>query len=570
MSIRSFLIGILCAVGAWGQAYTISTIAGTGTTGFSGDGATASGAQLSFPGSIAFDSSGNMYIADSGNNRIRKISNGTITTVAGNGTAGYTGDKGAATSAELNNPTGVAVDSAGNIYIADTNNHVVRQVSSSGTITTFAGDNGAGAGYSGDTGTANQAQLNYPTAVVIDSANNLYIADSANNVVRIVASNTINTVSATSGLVIHPDGLAVDAAGNLYIADTDDRRVVKVSNGVFSVVAGNESVGFSGDEGPAVNAKFDDPFGVAVDAAGYVYIADTFNSRIRKVSLDGTLSTIAGTGYPSYFGDGGQATSAGLYFPHGVAVDSKGNVYIADTVNHAIRMLTLQTPAISATGVFNSASFASEVSPGALASVLGANFIGVTANAQPPLPFSFGGLTVTVNGQPAPLLHAQPNLINFQVPWEITPGTATVTVQVNGAVSSSVTVPVLTAGPGVFILSGGVPAIQNSDFSLNSPSNPAHVGSTIIVYLTGSGPVSPPVADGAASPSNPMSVLTSQYGAVLGNTPAPITFAGLVPGAVGMVQMNITVPSSLGLGTYPLTITINGENSPQVSVGVTK
>src|SRR5579863_3326868 len=255
MRIRSFTIGILCAAGAWGQAYTISTIAGNGTTGFAGDGGAATSAQLSFPGGIAIDSSGNMYIADSGNNRIRKISNGTITTVAGNGTAGYTGDKGAATSAELNNPTGVAVDSAGNIYIADTNNHVVRQVSSSGTITTFAGDNGAGAGYSGDTGTANQAQLNYPTAVVIDSANNLYIADSANNVVRIVASNTINTVSATSGLVIHPDGLAVDAAGNLYIADTDDRRVVKVSNGVFSVVAGNESVGFSGDEGPAVNAR---------------------------------------------------------------------------------------------------------------------------------------------------------------------------------------------------------------------------------------------------------------------------------------------------------------------------
>ena len=570
MSIRSFLIGTLCAVGAWGQAYTISTIAGNGTTGFAGDGAAASGSQLSFPGSVAVDSSGNIYIADSGNNRIRKISNGTITTVAGNGTAGYTGDNGTATAAELNNPTGVAVDSAGNIYIADANNNVVRQVNTSGKITTLVGDNGAGAGYSGDTGNANQAQLNIPTAVAIDSSGNLYIADSANNVVRVVAAGTINTVSATSGTVVHPDGLAVDAAGNLYVADTDDRRVIKVSNGVFSVLAGTEAVGFTGDDGPALNAEFDDPFGVAVDAAGYIYIADTFNGRIRKIGLDGTVSTIAGTGYPSYYGDGGQATSATLYFPHDVAVDSSGNVYIADTVNHAIRMLQLQTPAISASGVFNSASFASEISPGALGSVLGANFIGVTANAQPPLPTSLGGVTVNINGQPAPILHAQPNLINFQVPWETSPGTATVTIQVNGAVSNSVTVPVLTAGPGVFILNNGSPAIQNSDFSLNSASNPAHVGSTIIVYLTGSGPVSPPVADGAASPSNPLAVLTSQYSAVLGNTPAPITFAGLVPGAVGMVQMNITVPSSLGLGTYPLTIQINGEGSPQVSVGVAK
>src|SRR5262249_29396084 len=131
-------------------------------------------------------------------------------------------------------------------------------------------------------------------------------------------------------------------------------------------------------------------------------------------------------------------------------------------------------------------------------------------------------------------------------------------------------VPVLTAGPGVFILNGGAPAIQNSDFSLNRSTNPAHTGSTIIVYLTGSGPVSPPVATGFASPSKPLSVLTSPYNSVLGNTPAPITFAGLVPGAVGLIQMNVTVPSSLGLGTYPLTIQINGENSPQVSVGVTK
>jgi uncharacterized protein (TIGR03437 family) len=570
MSIRSFLVGVLCAAGAWGQAYTISTFAGNGTTGFAGDGGPASAAQFSFPGGICIDSSGNIYIADAGNNRIRKISNGTITTVAGNGTAGYTGDNGTATNAELNNPTGVAVDSSGNIYIADSNNSVVRQVNTAGKIFTFAGDNGAGAGYSGDTGNANQAQLNFPTAVAIDSANNLYIADSGNNVVRVVASNTINTVSATSGTVVHPDGLAVDAAGNLYVADTDDRRIIKVSNGVFSVIAGNEQVGFTGDDGPAINAEFDDPFGVAVDAAGYVYIADTFNGRIRKISLDGTLSTIAGTGYPSYYGDGGPAAGATLYFPHDVAVDASGNVYIADTVNHAIRLLQLQAPSISATGVFNSADFAPAVSPGALAGVLGSNFIGVTASAQPPLPTSLGGLTVSVNGQLAPLIHAQPNLVSFQVPWETPPGVATVTVQVNGAVSNPVAVTVLTAGPGVFILSSGAPAVQNSDYSLNSASNPAHAGSTIIVYLTGSGPVSPSVPDGVAAPSNPMSVLTSQYNAVLGNTSAPISFAGLVPGTVGMVQMNITVPSSLGLGTYPLVITINGESSLQVPVAITK
>src|SRR5260370_312468 len=206
MMFRHFLIGsffaLLCWTNALGQQYIIGTIAGNGSAGFSGDGGAGTSAQLNLPGGIAVDSSGNLYIADGGNHRVRKLSNGIMTTVAGNGTAGYAGDNGAATSAQLNDPVGVAVDSAGNLYIADAGNNVIRKVSN-GTITTLAGNNKAGAGYSGDGGTATSAQFNDPVGVAVDSAGNLYIADANNNAIRKVAYGYIRTYAGAKSL--NPD-----------------------------------------------------------------------------------------------------------------------------------------------------------------------------------------------------------------------------------------------------------------------------------------------------------------------------------------------------------------------------
>jgi hypothetical protein len=325
----------------------ITTVAGGGAS--FGDGGPATGAQLFNPYGVAVDAAGNLYIADSGNSRIRKVSNGIVTTVAGNGTQGFSGDNGAATSAQLSNPYGVAVDSAGNLYVADSGNSRIRKVTN-GTIATVAG-NGT-QGFSGDNGVATSAQLNNPFGVAVDSIGNLYIADSGNSRIRMVSNGVITTVAgngaygysgdgglATSAQLGGPDGVAVDSAGDLYIADTGASRLRMVSNGVITTVAGNGTQGFSGDGGPATSAQFKDLTGVAVDSAGNLYIGDTENNRIRKVS-SGVITTVAGNGTPGFSGDNGLAASAEMDNPFGVAVDVAGAVYVADLFNDRIRVLT--------------------------------------------------------------------------------------------------------------------------------------------------------------------------------------------------------------------------------------
>jgi len=324
----------------------ITTVAGNGGVGFSGDTGPATSAQLRNPLGVAVDSSGNLYISDADNQRIRRVTNGVINTVAGTGTAGFSGDNGGATSAQLHSPVGIGVDSFGNLYIADALNNRIRKVSN-GVITTVAGTGTQG--FSGDTGPATNAQLNVPTGVAADSAGNIYIADANNNRVRKVASGVITTAAgngfyhfggdngpASLALFNVPFAVAVDSAGNLYIADRENNRIRRISNGVITTVAGNGTAGFSGDGGLAINAQLDYPTGVAVDSAGNLYIADRNNQRIRKVS-NGVISTVAGIGTFGFSGDGGMATSAQLNYPYGIAVDSAGNLYIADLANQRVR-----------------------------------------------------------------------------------------------------------------------------------------------------------------------------------------------------------------------------------------
>ena len=320
------------------SAAIISTVAGNGTGGYRAvdDGGAATAAQLNEPSGVAVDSSGNLYIADRSNNRIRKVdaASGNISTVS---------------AGALDRPEGVALDGAGNIYIADTSNHRIRKVTPDGVISTAAGTGTLG--FSGDNGPAASARLNAPSGVALDGAGNLYIADTSNHRIRkVTPDGMISTVAgggtalgdngpAASAQLFDPFDVALDGAGNLYIADASNDRIRKVTpDGVISTVAGTGTFGFSGDNGPAASARLYDPNGVALDGAGNLYIADTSNDRIRKVSSAGVISTVAGGG--TALGDNGPAASAQLNVPAGLTFDCAGNLYIADFSNHRVRKVT--------------------------------------------------------------------------------------------------------------------------------------------------------------------------------------------------------------------------------------
>ena len=329
--------------------YLISTYAGGLPTATA---ATATTYPLGSVNAVATDQFGNTYASSSLHCVFRIDPNGILSRVAGTCTAGFSGDGGLAVNAQLNNPMGLAVDSAGNLYIADSGNYRVREVTPNGVITTVAGSRALSLGSGlGDNGPATSAFLDNPQGVAVDSAGNLYIADTYDSRIRKVTGGIITTVAgngslgysgdgaaATSAELFFPQGVAVDSAGNLYIADTFNNRVRMVaSNGNIATVAGNGSAGYSGDSGPAATAQLNGPQGVAVDSAGNLYIADTGNGLVRKVTGSGTIATVAGNGMAESLGDSGPATAALLIGPQGVAVDSSGNFRIADTGNQRVR-----------------------------------------------------------------------------------------------------------------------------------------------------------------------------------------------------------------------------------------
>jgi len=383
----------------------ISTYAGTGTEGLTGDGGAATSATLNNPYDIVFDSNGNLYIADQDNSRIRKVdTSGNISTFAGSA-IGYDGDGGAATSAELDRPSGVAFDSNGNLYIADWGAYVVRKVDTNGNISTFAGTGVSG--YSGDGGAATSAKLSYPWGIEVDPSGNIYIGDMGNYLIRKVNTNgnistfagtgvsgysgdggaatsatfrnpentlwynnnlyipdskalrkidssgNISTIAgggdgkvyngdniaASTARIENPRNMWMDKNDNLYFAEQTADRIRKIDvNGIITTVAGTGVGGFSGDGGAATSAQIEDPRGVTGDNAGNLYISDRGNSRIRKVDSNGIISTVAGTGTNGYSGDGGDGTSAQIDFPYALTIYG-GDLYFADLGNNVIRKL---------------------------------------------------------------------------------------------------------------------------------------------------------------------------------------------------------------------------------------
>jgi uncharacterized protein (TIGR03437 family) len=341
---------------------TISTVAGIGQNGFNGDNIPATSAMMFGPSDVALDGAGNIYIADTGNNRIRKIAadTGLITTIAGTGTRDVTGDGGPAVKATLNEPAGVFVDSKGQVFIADTGNGRIRRIGTDGVIQTVAGDSGYLPAEDGVQAT--KTSLRNPLQVTVDAAGVVYFADSSQSRIRKVTSDGIISTVAGTGTngfageggnaaqaqVYGTSGVAVDPKGIIYIADTTNSRVRRIAlSGMIQTIAGNGTYKFGGDGGVATAGLLNAPNTVAMDASGNLYVSDTLNHRVRKITSAGIISTVAGNGLPGFTGDGGPATSAALDTPIGVAVDSSGNLWIADSYNQRIRKVD------SATGIIN-------------------------------------------------------------------------------------------------------------------------------------------------------------------------------------------------------------------------
>lgn len=327
----------------------ITTIGGNGTVGSIDDGAVATDGPL-FAGAFGADAAGNVYVADAIRHSIRKISSsGVISTIAGNGTYGFGGDGGPALDAAMT-PLSAALDAAGNLFIADGVNNRIRKVDNAGIITTVAGDGTTGV--AGDGGPAIAAQLNRPNLIAVDGAGNLFVYDDSGRIRRIDRSGTITSFVGGSPrvdrgdggpaveAVVRPSALAVDAQDNVYIAEAEYARVRKVSpTGTITAFAGTGVAGFSGDGGPALDAQLSGPAGLAIDPAGDVYVSDAGNSRIRRISPTGIITTIAGTGQPGFSGDGQPATAATFYGPSSLALDQAGNLFVSDTRNQRVRRI---------------------------------------------------------------------------------------------------------------------------------------------------------------------------------------------------------------------------------------
>jgi len=594
---------------ALGQAqiadYVINTVMGSSTATLLGDAGPANAAQLSNPIGLWFDSSHNLYIADSGFNRVREVTGGTgtgkINTLAGNGTPAWSGDGGLATSANLYAPFKAILDSSGNLYISDVSNQVVRMVSkSTGNITTFAGTNCC-YGFAGDGGPANAAVLNHPVGLAFDSSGNLYIGDSNNHRIRMVAPNGIITTvagngnpgfsgdggPATKAELNEPFGIAFDPYGNLFIADSANNRIrVLMTNGTITTVAGNGKAGYSGDMIPALTAELNQPFDVAFDPYGNLYIADSNNFRIRKVTTSGTILTVGGGTGEGYSGDGFIGTNAKLNSASGVVVDSSNNVFIADSGNNVIRELTPYPPSVNTGGILSASAFGAfnSIAPGSWIEIYGndlsfsnrswttADFTGSGLIA----PTSLDGVTVTIGGQPAYIDYISGNQINAQVPYSVAPGQQQLTVKTAaGAALVAATVTVNALQPGMFappsLKVGGnqyVGALFSDGATYALPpgavsgiaSRRANPGDIVTLYGVGFGPVTPNIPAGqVVQQSNSL----PSFQISIAGTPATVMYAGLAPDAIGLYQFNVVIPNVTASDTALVTFSVGGVSGTQ-------
>jgi sugar lactone lactonase YvrE len=549
------------------QTGIITTIAGK-APGFDGDGGPAANAALALANlanqcdpnrfeqtsHIAFDVKGNLYLADSNNQRIRRVDpSGIITTIVGDGTApGANCAAFPAGSPHLFNPADVLPLPNGNIAIADQQNNRILQVTPSGTVTTIAGS-GQHNLFSPNV-LATSSPMDWPAALAVDAAGLIYFSElHGNRVGRINADGKLATVAGNgfpgAATLTKPAGIAIDRDGNVLIADTGNHRIRKAApSGALTTIAGTGTQAFCGDGGPALNACFDTPMDVKLDALGNIYIADTGNHRIRRIDPSGTVTTVAGTGTPGRGPDNVAATSSALNSPCAIALDANNDLYIVDWQNFLIRKVAF--PAFSAAGIVDGASFSAPPSPGGIFSVFGANLAASTGTFSTiPLPTQLAGVSLEINGTAVPLYLVSPTQLNAQLPFDMPPGPATAVVVSSAGRTPPVSFTVAPAAPAIFA-------------ALFQPG-------VITAYVTGLGAVSPAVPSGAAAPLDVLSTSVAPVTATVGGIPATVSFAGLAPGFVGLGQVNILVgPDAPNGDAVPLILQINGQKSKPAPVAI--
>ena len=581
------IFAVLAGTLANGQDGLITTIAGGGKAN-PGDGGPAINVQLQAT-TVYVDAVRNIYAVES--RRIRKIdTNGIITTIAGTSNGGASSADGIPAIGANLFPSAVAVDNNGLVYFTDVSNQAVRIIKPDGTLGTYVGP------ATTQLQPTVKAQLSGPTDITFDQDGNLYIANNTgSNVHKVTPAGTISIVAGSGSRIISGDGgpainaglaqvrsVAVDGAGNLYILNDSGpgntyNRVRKVDkNGIITTVAGGAGFTYYGDGGPAVDAALYGASGLACDPEGNLYIADHFSYRIRKVDHStGIISTIAGDGVTRYGGDGGPALSASFNLPNDVAIDTAGDLYIADPNSFRIRKITFpRGPFISADGVINGASLLAPIVPNSWATIKGSNLSQTTSTwdnavVNGKLPTSLDGVTVTVDGVPAYIYYVSSSQINFIAPG-VGLGTRQVVVKNDLGTSAAYAVTANQFGPAFFPWPGNQPVATRQDFTwaVKNGTFPtvataaAKPGEVIILWGTGFGPTTPAAPTGVQVPADQTYATSTLPAVTINNQPVTVYGAALAPFNAGLYQVAIQVPETLADGDYVVRATIGGVQSP--------
>jgi uncharacterized protein (TIGR03437 family) len=591
---KSFIVcGLLIASSSlFAQQYGMTTVAGNGTPGWSGDGGPALSAQFFNPIRVALDSKGDILLNDLGNSSIRIVTaDRSVGSITGNGHPGFSGDGGTAIGAQLSSPHDIAVDSRDNLYIADTGNHRIRIVSN-GTINTFAGTGASGPQNDplGDGGKATDARFITPTGVAVDKSGNVYVSDIGNATVRKITPDGIITRfagtgflsfgafqgeggPATKALLGIPYSLTTDKDGNVYIVDIGYSRLFRIGpDGNIHTVRTNFS---------AQNC--------AIDGAGNIYAADYEDNTVERITNNGTALWIGGNGINAYSGDGAPGTSGSMSQPYGVAVDGSGNVYVAEAGNSVVRVLVPHPFSIGA--ISNAATiqpFAAPplgsgdatipISPGEIIVLFGTGLgpdtlVSNTPGSDGKFGTSLAGTTVNIGGVDAPLIYTSSTLVSAVVPYAVSGLTsADVYVTYQGNKSIVNTVQVAPTAPGLFTYNasgtGDALAVNFPSGQLNTPTHPANVGEFVILYVTGEGQTTPGGVDGQLAPS-PAPIPVHSVTATVNGIPANVGYAGGAPGIVaGVMQVNLQIPTGVAPGAATVKVLINNVYSPGATINV--